>query len=310
MAKAILYTGRGGYDVVQVGSRDVRAPGPGEVRIDVKAAAVNVSDVLLRDPGYASTPPPWTPGWDAAGIVESVGPGVDGFRIGEEVIAIVLPFREEGGAQVAQIVVPVASVVRIPDGVTLQQASTLPMNGLTAEYALELAGLEPGQSLAVSGGAGLLAYYMIVLAKRRGLRVIADAKPSEVDLVRGYGADSVVARGDSFGDAVRAVEPNGVDALLDTAVLLEKAFPAIRNGGIYIPVRGWTGPPAERDIQIKPVFVSKVVARTDWLEELRDLVSSGAIELRVTGEYPPEQIVEAQRVITGGGVRGRPVIVF
>src|SRR3954452_4309655 len=126
---------------------------------------------------------------------------------------------------------------------------------------------------------------MIVMAKQRGLRVIADAKPSETELVRSYGADVVVPRGDRFGSEVRAEVPGGVDALFDTAVLGRDSFSAIRDGGAYVPVRGWDGSPSERDIRIQPVMVMEALTRTDWLTELRDLASSGAITLRVAGEY-------------------------
>ena len=206
--------------------------------------------------------------------------------------------------------VPAASVVPIPNGATLAQASTLPMNGLTARLALDLIKLSAGQTLAVSGGAGLLAHYMIVLAKQRNLRVIADAKPSEMELVRSYGADVVVTRGDRFGSEVRVKVAGGVDALFDTAVLGRDSFSAIRDGGAYVPVRGWDGSPSERDIRIRPVMVMEALTRTDWLNELRDLASSGAITLRVAGEYPPERAADAHRAMAAGGLRGRAVIVF
>jgi NADPH:quinone reductase len=309
--KAIKYRGPGGYEVIEIGDRDVRAPGPDEVRIDVKAAAVNPTDILLRDRGGSgNTLPPWTPGMDAAGIVESVGAGVDRLRVGDKVMAVVLPQRPDGGAQAAQVVVPAASVTLIPNGVSLAQASTLPMNGLTALLGLELAGLKAGDSLAVSGGAGHLARLVIGIARHRGLNVIADAKPSDVDRVRSYGANVVVARGPDFCAAVRQAVPEGVDALFDTALLLEKSFPAIRDGGVYLPVRGWGVEPSKRNIQIKPVFVNTAAERTEWLEQLRDLVSSGHLQLEVAAEYPPEQVADAQRSLAVGGLRGRPVIVF
>jgi NADPH:quinone reductase len=162
----------------------------------------------------------------------------------------------------------------------------------------------------VSGGAGLLAHYTIAAAKHQGLKVIADAKPEEFELVRSYGADIVVERGPEFANAIRREVPEGVDALIDTALLREKSFPAIRDSGIYISVRQWSDAPAERGIQIKLVWASEVLERTEWLKLLRDLVESGAIKLRVTKEYAPEQIADAQRALAAGGLRGRPVIVF
>ncbi|HMA96182.1 MAG TPA: zinc-binding dehydrogenase [Polyangiaceae bacterium] len=147
-------------------------------------------------------------------------------------------------------------------------------------------------------------------AKRNGLKVIADAKPAEAELVRSYGADIVVERGPDFAEAIRRELPNGVDALLDTAVLGAKSFGAIRDGGVYIPVRGWGDKPSERGIEIKPVFVYEVFGRTEWLELLRNMVAAGQLKLRVAGEYAPEQTADAQRALEAGGLRGRPVILF
>jgi NADPH:quinone reductase len=309
--RAVTITTAGGPEVLTVTDHAVRAAGAGEVRIAVKAAAVNPTDILMREnPEVYAKGSPGIPGMDAAGVVESVGEGVERLKVGDEVMAVVTPRRPEGGAQIELLVVPAASVVPIPSGATLAQASTLPMNGLTARLALDLIKLSAGETLAVSGGAGLLAHYMIVMAKQRGLRVIADAKPSEIELVRSYGADVVVPRGDRFGSKVRAEVPGGVDALFDTAVLGRDSFSAIRDGGAYVPVRGWDGSPSERDIRIRPVMVMEALTRTDWLNELRDLASSGAITLRVAGEYPPERAADAHRAMEAGGLRGRGIIVF
>lgn len=310
IGKAVTYSGRGGYDVIAVTAKTVRPPSAGEVRIKVVAAAVNPTDIALRDPGRGNLVPPITPGMDAAGIVEAVGSGVKRLAVGDEVMAAVLPVRPEGGAQAAYIVVPAASAVHKPKGVSLVEAATLPMNGLTALYALHHATLSVGQTLGVSGGAGWLAYQAIVIAKRRGLRVIADAKGDDFNLVRGYGADVVIERGPGFSEAIRREVPDGVDALLDTALLAEKSFRAIKDGGIYIPVRGWGDRPSERGIQIKPVMVFEVLERTDWLEALRDLAEAGHLVPRVAREYAPEKVADAQRLLMAGGVRGRPVIVF
>jgi NADPH:quinone reductase-like Zn-dependent oxidoreductase len=300
----------GDLDVLEVIDREVRQARHGEVRIAVKAAAVNPTDIGLRQRGAGDLPPPWTPGMDAAGTVESVGPGVNRINPGDEVMAAVSPRRPEGGAQAELIVVPAASTVPIPRGATLQQAATLPMNGLTAMLGLELLGLCDGQTLAVSGGAGLLASYVIPLAKRRGLRVIADAKPEDEELVRRFGADVVVPRGDQFNEAVRDAAPQGADALYDTALLRSAAVPAIRDGGQVAAIRTWEGPESERGIQVRQVWVRDVLERTDWLQQLADLACEGALALRPAGEHPPERAAEAHRAMDAGGLRGRALILF
>ncbi len=310
MARAIGIPEPGGPEVLTVIDRDVRPAGEGEVRIAVAAAAVNPTDIGLRAMGADGIDAPWTPGMDAAGTVESVGAGVDRLALGDAVMAAVMPRRAEGGAQAELIVVPAASVVPIPDGASLPEAATLPMNGLTAMRGLEMLGLAAGDTLAVAGGAGLLASYVITLAHERGLRVIADAKAGEEDLVRGFGADVVVARSDHFAGVVRAVEPDGVAGVYDTALLNEDAFGAIRDGGGLVVVRGWHGGEAPRGIVVHPVFVREVLERTDWLQELRTLAGDGRLALRVAAAFPPEQAAEAHRLMDAGGLRGRALITF
>jgi NADPH:quinone reductase len=294
--------------VLEVIERDVPEPGDGEVRIRVAAADVNPSDIATRERGSDRSAPPWVPGWDAAGVVESVGHGVDRLGVGDEVVAIILPASP--GAQQELVVAPARQVVPIPAGASFEQAATLPMNGLTAMRSLELLGLEPGQTLVVTGGAGQLASFAIALAKERGLRVIADAKPADEELVRSFGADVVVPRGGGFVDAVRGVVPEGADGALDTALLNRDAFPAVRDGGVLVPVRGWNHGETERGIDIRPVLVWEVVGRTDWLNELSELASRGRLQLRVAGTYPPERAADAHRAVESGGLRGRAIIAF
>ncbi len=309
MTRAVTIDEPGGPDVLHVADRDVREPGAGEVRLAVRAAAVNPTDIALRARGDAELPPPWVPGMDAAGTVESVGAGVEGLAVGDEVMAAVTPRRPEGGAQAGLVIAPAASVVPIPPGATLEQAATLPMNGLTALRGLELLGLEPGATLGVTGGPGLLASYVIPLAKLRGLRVLADAASEDEALVRGFGADVVLPRGE-FVEAALAAAPGGVDAVYDTALLGRSALPAIRPGGGLAYVRTWDGDDVEDGIEIHRVLVREVLERTDWLRELRDLAAEGVLKLRVAATYPPERAADAHRQMEAGGLRGRAVIVF
>jgi NADPH:quinone reductase len=310
--RAVVITKPGDADVLEVADRPAREPAEGEVRIAVKAAAVNPTDIGLRQRGAGpDLPGPWVPGMDAAGVVESLGPGVERLAVGQEVMAAVSPRRPDGGAQQELLVVPTSSVVPIPDGASLLQAATLPMNGLTAMRGLDLLGLREGETLAVAGGAGLLGSYVIALAREGGLRVIADAKPEDEELVKGFGADIVVPRSDNFGDAIRGAAPDGADAVYDTALLYRDAFPAVRDGGQIVFVRGWDGDEVEeRGIRVHRVMVAQVLERTDWLDELRELASEGRLKLRVARELPPEQAAEAHRLMEAGGLRGRAVIAF
>ena len=308
--RAVGITRPGGPEVLAVVERDVREPGPGEVRLAVRAAAVNPTAVGLRQRGADELPPPWVPGMDAAGVVESVGDGVEHLAVGDEAMAAVAPRRPEGGAQAELVVVPAASVVAAPEGITAEQAATLPMNALTALHGLDLLGLGEGRTLAVTGGAGLLASYVIPIAKLRGLRVLADASPEDEALVRGFGADVVLPRGDALVAAIRLEAPDGVDAVFDTALLRRDVFPAISEGGALAVVRTWDGDDVEEGIRIERVQVWTVLERTDWLREARELAQRGVLVPRVAGTYPPEAAGEAQMRMEAGGLRGRGVIVF
>ena len=300
-ARAVGVVEPGGPEALRVVDVDVREPREREVRIAVRAAAVNPTDVGLRQRGAEGLEPPWVPGMDAAGLVESVGPGVDDLASGDLVMAAVMPRRPEGGAQASLLVVPAASVVPIPRGATLEQAATLPMNGLTALHALDLLGLPAGSTLHVTGGAGLLASYAIALARRAGLRVSADAKAEDEERVCAIGAEVVLPRG---------ALPEGVDGVLDTALVGRDAFPAIRPGGSLAYVRTWDGDDVEQGIRILKVQVWTVLERTDWLRELAALAEDGVLDLRVAATFPPERAADAHRLLEAGGIRGRAVIVF
>ena len=238
--RAVIINASSGQDAIRVEDRLIPELGIGEVRIRVAAAAVNPSDPFLwRAVGPELLKQSRIPGLDAAGIVDAVGEGANRLTVGTAVMAVVNARRPEGGAQAEFVVVPEASVVAAPDGVTLAQAATLPMTGLTALEGLKLLDLPDGATLLVTGGAGQLASFVIPLAKARGLRVIADAREADEVLVTSFGADDVVPRGDGFSGAVRTIAPEGVDAVFDTAGLTRAALPAIRDGGAIAVIRGW-----------------------------------------------------------------------
>ncbi|HEX3087138.1 MAG TPA: NADP-dependent oxidoreductase, partial [Ilumatobacteraceae bacterium] len=284
--------------------------GPGEVRIRVHAVAVNPTDTLVRNGSRADAQkefePPYVPGMDAAGVLDEIGDGADtDLAIGDEVMAVVVP-RGSHGAYSEYIVVPSESVVRTPAGATLVEASTLPMNGLTARQALDRLALQPGQTLAVTGAAGAFGGYVVQLATAEGLRVIADASPADEALVRSLGAE-VVARGDGMADTIRELVPEGVDGLADGALLFGQALPAVRDGGGLAVVRTYSGE-TERGITIHPVWVREYAREQAKLDRLREQVEEGVLTLRVAGTFDADHAGEAHRILEAGGTRGRLVI--
>jgi NADPH2:quinone reductase len=275
----------GGPEVLQVVDVPGTHAGPGQVRIQVQAAAVNPTDVMARNGSRAeqqsADPPPYVPGMDAAGVVDQVGEGVTtGVKVGDVVMAMVVP-----------------------------KACTLPMNGLTARQSLDLLGLKPGQVLAVTGGPGAYGGYVIQLAKLEGLTVIADAAPADEALLKTLGVDIIVPRSESFFEKIRAHFPDGVDGLADGALLNEKAISAVKDGGAFTSIRFFIGEP-QRDIRFTATSVRNYDGEYEKLDRLRQLVEEGSLTLRVADTVPPGRASEAHARLEAGGTRGRMVITF
>lgn len=303
----------GGPEVLQIVELPEVHAGPGEVRVRVQAATVNPTDTGLRGGARAEAmlkdPPPYIPGMDAAGVIDEVGPGTEtDLAVGDLVMAMVLP-NGSHGAYRESIVLAADAVVRAPKGASAVEASTLPMNGLTARQSLDQLGLQAGQTIAVTGAAGCYGGYVVQLAKADGLRVIADAAPADEALVRSLGADVVVPRGDDIAAQIRKVAPEGVDGLADGAIQQELAVGAVSDGGAFVSVRGWRGT-EERGITFHRTMVGRYDHRADLLDALRQQVEDGEVTLRVAATYPAEQAAEAHRRFQAGGTRGRLVIVF
>ncbi|MGH8980531.1 MAG: NADP-dependent oxidoreductase [Acidimicrobiales bacterium] len=301
----------GGPEALEVIELPVPHAGPGEVRIRVHAAAVNPSDTVVRSghvPGYrAAGPPPYVPGMDAAGVLDEIGDGVDtALEVGDHVMAIVLPAGTHG-AYAEEVVVPVESVARVPAGASDVEASTLPMNGLTAMQALEVLGLQTGQTLAVTGAAGAVGGYVVQLAKHAGLRVLADASEIDEPLVSGFGADVVVRRGDDVAARFLEAAPGGVDGAVDAALLNTVLLPAVKDGGRIACVRPFQGE-TERGIETPLVLVFSWAKEQEKLDRLRQLVEDGVVTLRVARTIPVADAAEAHRLLEAGGIRGRIVL--
>ena len=304
----------GGPEALQIVDLPEAHAGPGEVRLRVHAATVNPTDTFVRGGARAEAllaagPPPYIPGMDAAGVVDEIGEGAEtDLQVGDAAMAMVIPSGAHGAYR-ESIVLKADAVSRAPAGANHAEASTLPMNALTARLSLDQLALEPGQTIAVTGAAGCYGGYVVQLAKADGLTVIGDASPADEQLVADLGADIVVPRGDDISEQIRKVMPDGVDALADGAVQNELAVGAIRDGGQFASVRGWRGN-GERDITFHVTWVFEYDRRADLLDQLRRQVEAGAVTLRVAATYPAEQASETHRRLKLGGTRGRFVITF
>ncbi|NED83826.1 NADP-dependent oxidoreductase [Streptomyces sp. SID11233] len=298
----------GAPEVLTVVDRPLPEPGPGEIRVKVTAAAVNPSDLALREGLFAgflkAFPPPYVPGMDASGTVDATGPG-SRFAIGDPVLAFVNPLRAQGGAQAQYITVPDDHATAAPEGIDLHDAAGLPMNGLTAHQALDLLNLSAGATIAVTGATGALGGYTVQIAVHRGLRVVAGADPGDHDLLRDLGAMPVGRTADSYLEAV----PEGADALIDAAAVGQPLLPVIRPEGDYVQCR-----PGPLDLAPGTVHhhlnVLAYANKAAALTELAALAAKNVLTPRTAARLTPDQAPEAHRRLESGGLRGRQLIVF
>jgi len=310
--RAVGFTEFGDPSVMKIVTVPVPSPGPGQLRVRVAAATVNPTDIGFRMGGRRlpdGVAPPYIAGMDLAGVIDAVGPDVSGWQAGDRVMAAVSPWVPGGGAQAQYVLVSQDQLARVPDGMSLEAAATLPMNAMTVRAALDMLALAPGQTLAVTGSAGAVGGYAIQLGARDGLTVIGDAKPEDEALIKSFGAKHVVPRGDAMAAAVRTLYPDGVDAVLDAALLGPAVLPAIRDGGQLMCVRPFQGE-IERDIKVSLVLVGSHLHEGGRLAELADLAAKGVVTLRIAELIPAENAAEAHRRLEAGGVRGRLVLTF
>ncbi|HEX4471446.1 MAG TPA: NADP-dependent oxidoreductase [Nocardioides sp.] len=305
--RTVVQNSYGSPEVLEVVELPTPTPGPEQVLVAVRAAALNPVDLAMRAGGMAAAigePFPLGLGWDVAGTVEAVGEGVTRWSVGDEVVGLRDEFVGPTGAVASHVVLPADAVATTPAGVSPEAAATFPLNTLTAHQALDLLRLEPGRSVVVTGAAGGVGDYLVALAARRGLRVIGVARADDEAGVRANGATDF-ATGSEIGQAVRALLPEGADGLVDAAQVGQTALAAVRDGGSFVAVSDPSEPPAERDITVATVHVHH---DAEQQAELVRLVESGVLRLRVAATYSLDDVAKAHEAAAQPGLRGRVVV--
>ncbi|MGZ9928689.1 alcohol dehydrogenase catalytic domain-containing protein [Streptomyces sp. NC-S4] len=303
--RAVVVRRFGGPEVLELIEVPDPEPGPGQVRLRVEAAGVNLVDAVTRSGALAAAGlmgPRETVGigWDAAGTVDRLGPGVSGFAPGDRVIGLRDRLDVPLGAYADALVLDASALAPAPAGVSAEAAATLPLNGLTALQALDLLALPAGATLLVTGAAGGVGGFAGQLAARRGLRVVAVA-------VRAAGADLVVPRGAAdLAAEVRSLVPGGVDGALDAALLGVAALGAVRNRGCFVAVSAGAAPIGLRGVRVDHVWVAADGAA---LAGLSALAGRGELTLRVADTLPLDRAAAAHHRLAAGGLRGRLVLV-
>ncbi|WP_407320229.1 alcohol dehydrogenase catalytic domain-containing protein [Isoptericola halotolerans] len=272
---------------------------PDEIRVAVRAAAVNPADGWVASGAARSLldlPDVVVLGYDLVGTVTDVGAAVTDLTVGDVVAALHEDRTAPVRAHADVATVPAAAAAVVPAGLDPAGAASVPLNALTAAQGLDLLGPAEGRTLLVTGAAGGVGGYAVALAVRSGWRVTGLARAADEDFLRRAGA----------ADTVTDVPGPVFDAVFDAAALQEGAIVATRDRGAFVGVL----PPApvapERGITVAAVNVR---ADGERLAELLGLSREGVLEVRVAGEVSLDQAASAYDRRTAGGQRGRWLLV-
>ncbi|NED10246.1 NADP-dependent oxidoreductase [Streptomyces sp. SID9124] len=309
--RAVVVRTPGGPAALELVEVPLPVPASSQVRVRVEAAAVNPVDLATRsgaliEAGVMEPREVIGLGWDVAGRIDAVGPGVTTFAPGDPVIGIQDRLEVSLGAYAEYVVLDAGAVAPAPEGVSPVEAATLPLNALTAQQSLDLLELEDGNSLLVTGAAGAVGGYAVELAALSGVAVVGVAAESDEPFVRKAGARWFVPRTADLGPSVRELVPGGVDAALDAAVLGLPALGAVRNYGGFVSVVGGAAPVPLRGIEVHEQWVA---GDGGALRRLASLAATGRLTTRVADTLPLEEAARAHRLLAEGGVRGRLVLV-
>lgn len=312
--KAVRIHAFGDVDVLKY--EDVERPEPqaGEVLVRVRAAAINPVDTFSRRYPVAFTTGvtglPYILGWDISGEVVALGEDVTQFAVGDEVYGMPR-FPAEAKAYSQYITAPVADLARKPQNMTHQEAAGVPLAALTAWQSLfEIAHLQAGQTVFISGGSGGVGHFAIQLARWKGAQVITTTSTRNVDFVRSLGADVVI---DYTQQAITDVAKD-VDVVLDTVGgdELTDAFKVVRSGAVVVSLPGHRGV-GEVGERLAPQYgVSFVLPLVhpsgEQMAELAQLAEAGQLKIHVDAVFPLEDVAQAHKLIEGGHVRGKLVL--
>jgi NADPH:quinone reductase-like Zn-dependent oxidoreductase len=309
--RVITQLATGGPEVLELGEAEIPDPLPTEIRVRVGAAGVNPVDWKTRaGRGMAAVlgPPPFTVGWDVAGTVDAVGPGVTRFAVGDAVFGMPW-FPRQAGAYAEFVTAPSRHFAHRPAGLSEVEAAGLPLAGLTAWQCLvDIADVQPGQRVLVHAAAGGVGHIAVQIAKARGAYVVGTASAGKHNLLHDLGIDEAVDyRAEAFE---KVVEP--VDLVLDliggdvAARSLDVLHPEGRL--ICLPSAAAAdalAAAAERGLRATAMLVEP---DGDGLEELARLVDERRLRVLVAETFPLERASHAHRAGELGRTAGKLVL--
>lgn len=300
MAQAVVFHEYGGPEVLRLEAVPDPEPGPGQVRVWIRAAGVQPADSRLRSGAWQARMPLTFParlGNEGAGVVDAVGPDVTGFAVGDEVLG------PAAGAYAEAALFQADQIAAKPAALTWAQAGALSASGQTADTALDDLGVRPGETLLVHAAAGGVGHLAVQLARLRGARVIGTASPRNHDFLRELGAEPV-AYGPGLAGRIRDLAPGGVDAALDGAggeapdVSVEVVADRDRVGTIADMA-------AVDRLGIRWIGTRRSAQR---LGALARLAGDGRLRVAVWKEFPLADVVAAHQESDGRHLRGKIVL--
>jgi NADPH2:quinone reductase len=322
MAKAVRYHKQGGPEVLQMDEVQVGEPGPGQVRIRHTAIGVNFVDTYQRS-GLYPMQLPGTAGNEAAGVVEAVGPDVKALKTGDRVAYTGLP-----GSYCDARVVPADRMVKIPDGISDEQAASMMLKGLTVHYLIfSTYPVKKGETVlwhAAAGGVGLIACQWL---KALGVTTIGTVgSPEKAALAKAHGADHVVNYStENFVERVAAITGGKKVPVVYDSVgksTWEGSLDCLRPRGLMVTFGNASGavPPVNLGILstkgslyvTRPTLATHIATRADLVERaeaLFDVVKSGKVKIETTGRYKLADAAQAHRDLEGRKTTGSVVLI-
>ncbi|GHO79228.1 NADPH:quinone reductase [Ktedonobacter sp. SOSP1-85] len=313
--KAIQIHSFGESDVLTYENVERPKPQMGEVLVRVRAVGLNPVDVASRKAPLPFTTGakglPYILGWDIAGEVIALGPGVTQFALGNEIYGMPR-FPNEAKAYSEYVSAPVSDIALKPQRLTHLQAAGVPLAALTAwQMLFEVAHLQAGQTVFVAGGAGGVGHFAIQLAKWKGARVITTTSTRNVTFVRNLGADVVIDyTKQAFEDVVKEV-----DGVLNTTTdkhVFRHLFQVVKRGGWLVSLR------AEKAIKelgdqlaseaAVQFFLPLVHPSGKQLAEIAKLFDDDHLKVHLDAVLPLKDVAQAHKLSEGGHVRGKLVL--
>jgi NADPH:quinone reductase-like Zn-dependent oxidoreductase len=307
--RAIAVSDWGGRDRLELIEHDVPPLAPDGVLVRVKVAGVNPVDAKVRGGYMAEALPYHFPvilGWDAAGVVEKVGPAVTWFKPGDKVYGYLRRHHLQYGTYAEYATAPEGFFAHMPPELSFEEAAALPTAVLAAHQALEVLGLRGGESLFITGGAGGVGHLAIQLAAARGARVIATASAGNHEFLRELGAEPLdYHEGDVPARVRDLLGDSGADAAFDLfgGDDREDAFAGLRPGGRLASIA--RPPPEPRDGHHEVNYIFVRPSGYDLGEHITPLIAEGRLRTHVQETFPLERAADAHERIEDGHVRGK-----